>query len=210
MSVASQNGTQTSGQGRHTTPPPLNPLGQPPLLPVGDISVWKDSVHSSAFRNGPLDSKRKAIIKDLGRACNIGLDEFIEAYLPRLPNGINDEALDKITGDMNKAKAKRKSFAYTPLASKLSENNFAPLKPLYDNMVKRARPHAKKEPTFDFVLEPNVAPKTNGRPTKTRPDGMGVERGAPTSPYSHYNIAWCEEHKLRAGDEDVQDVSSAS
>lgn len=151
-------------------------------------------------------------MKDLGRAFVITVDQFTKAFLPRLPDDMDETAIERITASMKRARGERNTWSpldVRPSESGRSENaTFEPLKPLFDDMVQRARKVTHADQNFDFVMEPNTAPTSATRPSRFRPDAVAIETSTRSRPIEFDNIAWCGEFKKLSGPQDTQDVSA--
>lgn len=165
---------------------------------------------SAPFRNGELEESCDAILEDLKHACEITLDEYVIALLPRLPPDIDvTHVFQSIQANQPKLWT---PFDVAPASSGRAENAiFKELKPLIDGMVGTARQMTTSEPTFSFVFEPypNSTPRAAERPSTFRPDGLLVTKDAPSAPYSFYNTGLTLEFKRFLQQKTKADVSSS-
>ena len=160
------------------------------------------SVHSSTFSSSTLQERRDAVLEDIRVVHEISMQDFIEALLPELPEGIiPEQVLAAVKEDSNPLST---FFNFTQTKE---DKAYEPFASLFTTLVEKATNISNRPPTFAYIAKPSNAPSVPGRESKHRPDALVYKKG--TSWESYFNIGPTWEYKKVEGDAAVNDVSEA-
>jgi hypothetical protein len=155
--------------------------------------------------------RRKALQDDLLYKTRVSLDEFIEAFLPKLPKGV--EVTSNFVTQMNKAKAWR-GFLLPSDAGGKEYVVFKRLTHIFDKMVEQARKQWGKscpKQQWSLLTAPSSTQSTAERPSTIKPDAYFYRKAfLQTTSYSYYDMAFVAEFNKYNGNAEVVDVGPAS
>jgi hypothetical protein len=168
---------------------------------------------SQLYQNLTLDDRRKALQNDLLYTTKVSLDEFIETFVPKLPEGI------KVTSDFVTQMDEDQTWngLLLPLDADSEGNEDATFKSLtsiFDKMVQVAHEQWKTrcpKQQWSLLTAPTSTPTTPDRPSNFKPDVYFYRNFfSQTMSYSYYDMAFTAEFKKHNRNDDVVDVSVTS
>ena len=153
-------------------------------------------------------------MEDVRSKTEVSLDDFIETFVPNLPEHLE---LTHVLRRMNDIGA-WKVFSSPPAITPMSEDKtFKQLTRLFDEMVKAAQfawmSMGTKCPKqrWNLVTEPTITPNTNERPTSIKPDALFHRtEDSDSKSFTFYDIAFTAQFKKLGGKANTLEVSPAS
>jgi hypothetical protein len=151
---------------------------------------------SQLSKNWSLNDRRKALQNDLLYMTKVSLDEFIETFLPKLPEGI--EVTSDFVTQMNEVQSWNEFLP--PLGAKgIEDVTFKRLTCIFDKMVQLAQTQwGNRCPMqqWSLLTAPTSTPTTPERPSTFKPDAYFYQTECSrTRSYSYYDMAFTAEFK---------------
>ncbi|KAF9807203.1 hypothetical protein IEO21_08318 [Rhodonia placenta] len=169
-----------------------------PSANLSETPVRVKAVQSASYMEGNLAAARRAVMQDLGTTIPEVKPEFFRRYLlPRLPAGVNIDQLVKKLCKKGEIKGNRwAKFEEDPKNSPQCEDGcFRSLTDVTRAIAKVARTMTRDKQLFEFVQNPDDAPESNMRTSKSRPDGFFICKSAPKGKFRWMDIALSAEFK---------------
>ncbi|KAF9806331.1 hypothetical protein IEO21_08711 [Rhodonia placenta] len=178
-----------------------------------ETPVRTKATQSPSYMEGNLAAARRAVMKELGTTIPQVSTEFFQTHLlPPLPVGVNINQLVNNLRARKYIKGKRwAAFRKDPKDARGKENVcFRSLKRVADAIEEVAVKMTGEEPQFAFVQNPNSAPESSTRTSKSRPDGCFIRKSGPKGRFRWMDIAVSAEYKKMENtttrDDDVQKI----
>ncbi|KAF9819009.1 hypothetical protein IEO21_02423 [Rhodonia placenta] len=184
-----------------------NPSANPSETPVR-----VKAVQSASYMEGNLDAARKAVMKDLGTtAPEVDADFFQTYLLPRLPVGVD---INQVVNELHKEDIKGNrwvAFQKDPKNTRGNEDAcFNPLETVAAAIAKVASTMTRKKQLLQFAQNPDKAPESKTRTSKSRPDGCFMLKSRYKRSLRWMDIALSAEYKkeenVKTKDDLWQDV----
>ncbi|EED77915.1 predicted protein [Postia placenta Mad-698-R] len=168
-----------------------------PSANLSETPVRVKAVQSASYMEGNLDAARKAVMKDLGTtAPEVGADFFRTYLLPRLPTGVD---INQVVNKLHEKHIKGNrwvAFLKDPKDADGSENVcFKSLETVAAAIAEVASTMTGKKQLLKFVQNPNDAPESSTRTSKSRPDGFFIRNSGPEGKFRWMDIALSAEYK---------------
>ncbi|EED78862.1 predicted protein [Postia placenta Mad-698-R] len=168
-----------------------------PSANLSETPVRVKAVQSASYMEGNLDAARKAVMKDLGTtAPEVGADFFRTYLLPRLPTGVD---INQVVNKLHEKHIKGNrwvAFLKDPKDADGSENVcFKSLETVAAAIGEVASTMTGKKQLLKFVQNPNDAPESSTRTSKSRPDGFFIRNSGPEGKFRWMDIALSAEYK---------------
>ncbi|KAF9802212.1 hypothetical protein IEO21_09942 [Rhodonia placenta] len=161
---------------------------------------------------GNLDAARRAVMKDLGTtAPEVDADFFQTYLLPRLPVGVDINQVVNKLHEKHIEGNRWMAFRKDPKNADGSENVcFKSLETVAAAIAEVASTMTGKKQLLEFVQNPNDAPESSTRTSKSRPDGFFIRNSGPEGKFRWMDIALSAEYKkvenAKTKDDDVRKV----
>ncbi|EED78584.1 predicted protein [Postia placenta Mad-698-R] len=164
----------------------------------GETPVRTKATQSASYMEGNLAAARRAVMKELGTTIPQVSTEFFQTnLLPPLPVGVNINQLVNNLRARKYIKGKRwAAFRKDPKNARGKENVcFKSLETVAAAIEKVAAKMAGEEPLLKFVQNPDGAPRSKTRTSKSRPDGFFIRNSGPKGRVRWMDIALSAEYK---------------
>jgi hypothetical protein len=167
------------------------------------------------FQSRGRKDRHNALQDNLMYKTEVSLDEFIETFVPKLPEGV--KVTSNFVTQMNKAQAWHRFLPYLSNAPGIEAEDivFKRLTRIFNKMmVRQARKQWKTrcpKQQWSLLTAHSATPTTPERLSKFKPDAYFYRKiVSRTTTHSYYDMAFTAEFKKHSENTDAVDVSPAS
>jgi hypothetical protein len=188
----------------------------PITLPATMESIYANIVHYNRnYQSDMIDEARRAVVEDLGGSIpQVPLKDFIAHLAPPQPDFDLEVTVAALKADPEGIlpySNRWKSFDTEPKDQGDKEDTiYKPLTDIFNKIVDTIISNSKltkDDSLIEFLQNPAMAPTSNERHNKTRPDGYFVLKDREKGDISWADVLLSCEYKRKNRLEDLDDVS---